>query len=336
MGNLQDYGFPFNSVASDRTYNASDWRDYFQALVEGGVVGDLGDELEVTQQASPDKSVLVGTGFVVINGAIREVSADITVNISDNTSGSTRVDRIVARLDYTDRLIEIDVIEGTPGAGAPALTQGASIHEIALAQVELANGFSTVTDAMITDEREYFRYRAKPAWYPEGDVPLDAWMYSNFRGQLTAGEITDIEANSSLMDIIADHYATQDEAEAGTDNIKHMTPLRVKQAIDENKGLDMSVTAVQGTSETSSETVVNVSGPGVFSGLATWQEDNASHGVSVTIDGVSVPTFVLGGGSNSNMCNVHGNIKFETNLTVTITGASSTSEVEYIVYYKLS
>lgn len=154
MGNLQDYGFPFNSVASDRTYNAADWRDYFNAVVEGGVIEGLGDELEVTAQLSPDKSVLVKTGNIIINGAMREVSSDITINISDNTSGTTRTDTIVARLDYTNRLIEFDVLEGST-----TLTQDTSTHEIALAEITLENGFSTITNAEITDKRDYLTWR---------------------------------------------------------------------------------------------------------------------------------------------------------------------------------
>jgi len=233
MGNLQDYGFPFNSVASDRIYNASDWRDYFQALVEGGIVGDLGDELEVTQQASPDKSVLVGTGFVVINGAIREVSADITVNISDNTSGSTRVDRIVARLDYTDRLIEIDVIEGTPGAGAPAVTQDSSIHEISLAQVELANGYSTITDVVITDERTYLTWRQLANHILDLDNPHEVT-----KTQLGLGSVANYGIASSYV------------AEQGTSNTYYMTPLRVKEAIDKNAPISGSYTGNGDTSRT--------------------------------------------------------------------------------------
>jgi hypothetical protein len=207
---LRDLGFPFTDENGDRLYAAQDWRTYFDALVVGGVVGDIANELQVKPQASPNKSIVIDTGAVLINGAMRKTESTITLAIADNASGNPRIDRIVARLNYTDRKIEFVVKQGTPAGSpsAPALTRGASVYELSLARIAVANGYTTITAGNITDERldeavcGYFKYRAKPAWYPGGSVPYDAWMYNNFKNQLTAGEITDIEANSGLMAII--------------------------------------------------------------------------------------------------------------------------------------
>ena len=161
MSVYRDYGFPLTSVEGDRTYGSADWRKYFSSLITDGVIAGIGDEVEVVASSPAAKSVVVSTGAVNVSGAIREIEAAQTLALADNTSGSTRVDRIIARYSDGDRLIEFAVVEGTPGAGAPALSSG----EISLARVSLANGYSTVVAGNITDERDYSDYTVRPPFY---------------------------------------------------------------------------------------------------------------------------------------------------------------------------
>ena len=158
---IKDFGMPFNDVASDRLYSAADWQEYFKSLVGNGVVGETGNELAIIQQTVPNKSIIVSTGAVAINGAMRVVDVAFNLTLADNTSGNPRIDRIVARLNTTDRKLEILVKQGTPGASpsAPALTQDATTWEISIAKILLANGFSSVVTANITDERTYMSYK---------------------------------------------------------------------------------------------------------------------------------------------------------------------------------
>ncbi|WP_128426283.1 hypothetical protein [Gudongella oleilytica] len=217
MSNINDFGMPFTSQAGDRAYSALDWRSYFRSLLEDGVIGDIGYELMIKPQATPNKTVFVDTGAIFINGAMRVMEDVTNLSVADNTSGQPRIDRIVARLNLSNRKIEFAVRQGSASESPspPELIQNSNTWELSLAQVYLANGFSTITTGVITDERGneevcgYFRYRAKPAWYPVGGTPpLDAWMYSNFKDQLSASELADIEGNSSLMTIInsGEHY----------------------------------------------------------------------------------------------------------------------------------
>jgi hypothetical protein len=157
MASLTDYGFPFNSVASDRTYNADVWRDYFKNLFTDGVVPDKLNEMVITESDTPAKSVKVGTGFVIIQGVQYGIETAQTLAITDNASGDDRIDRVVARLDYTNRTAELDILQGTPSAtpSAPALTQNATTYEISLAQIYVSNGFTTILNANITDERAF-------------------------------------------------------------------------------------------------------------------------------------------------------------------------------------
>lgn len=91
--------------------------------------------------------VLVEPGSAWINGHYAEWETQAELTISANSSGSTRVDAIVARLDATANDIELDVVAGTPGAGLPALTQTSSVWEILLGSSTLTDGGSSVTVA---------------------------------------------------------------------------------------------------------------------------------------------------------------------------------------------
>ena len=157
MSNINTYGFPFTSVDHDRKYGSADFRAYFQCLMTNGVVSSIGDELEITQALTPAKTVLVSMGAIYINGAIREITSALTLEVSENVSGNPRIDVIVARLDSTDRQVEFAVLEGTPASSptAPSVTQNSTTWELSLAEIELANGYSTITDSLITDTRSF-------------------------------------------------------------------------------------------------------------------------------------------------------------------------------------
>lgn len=153
MGNIHDFGLPFTSVSGDRTYGSADWRAYFASMFGNGIMYGIGDQLAVGQQTSPNRTVSVATGAALVDGTLRVFQTPTTLELNENVSGSVRIDRIVVRLDYGGRLLRLAVRQGTPGAGAPALQRDATYWELSLAQVELANGYTGITDAMITDER---------------------------------------------------------------------------------------------------------------------------------------------------------------------------------------
>lgn len=157
MANLNDFGFPFESITGDRQYASAEWREYFAKIYTDGVLENDLNELKVMPQTVADKTVYVDTGSVLIKGAVRAITATQTIAIADNVSGNPRIDRIVARLTISGRKIEFGVLQGTPAASpsAPALTQTAATWEISLAKIAVANGFSTIVAGNITDERVY-------------------------------------------------------------------------------------------------------------------------------------------------------------------------------------
>ena len=149
--------FPFDSGAGGSITEAS-WRDMAALWLSDGVIRGKLNSGAVTQRAAgANKSVDVASLQAWVNGHFFESDATENLTIADNASGNPRIDRIVVRADFTANTITLAVLQGTPAATpvAPALTQSSSTWELSLAQVAVANGFASVADANITDERQY-------------------------------------------------------------------------------------------------------------------------------------------------------------------------------------
>lgn len=172
MSVFEDYGMPWNSSGTDRQMAAAEWREYWGSVLTDGVVFEAANQLRVAEASTPAKSAVVATGSVSIQGIGRKLASAQTITIADNASGNPRIDRIVARADYTNRLIEFDVLQGTAAASpvAPTLTQTAVTYEISLAQIAVANGFTTITDANITDERDFAKTIGQERFEAENDL----------------------------------------------------------------------------------------------------------------------------------------------------------------------
>lgn len=145
--------FPFRSVSGDRKYSAEDWAAYFALFLSNGVFYSSADRLKVT--AYEGMKVKVGKGAGFIAGRMYMLEADTTITLDTADGALNRIDRIVLRCDYTNRLITIAVKKGSYSASptAPELTRDADAYELALADVYVAAGVVTITTASITDQR---------------------------------------------------------------------------------------------------------------------------------------------------------------------------------------
>lgn len=145
--------FPFRSVSGDRKYSAEDWAAYFALFLSNGVFYSSADRLKVT--ASEGMKLKVGKGAGFIAGRMYMLEADTTITLDTADGALNRIDRIVLRCDYTNRLITLAVKKGSYSASpvAPELTRDADAYELALADVYVAAGVVTITAAKITDQR---------------------------------------------------------------------------------------------------------------------------------------------------------------------------------------
>lgn len=87
-------------------------------------------------------------GFAYDSGA-----TDIPLTCAANTSGATRIDLIVLRLDRTTWTVKEAVVQGTPGSGAPAAVQNTGaigVWDLPIASVSVVNGASTLAAGTVT------------------------------------------------------------------------------------------------------------------------------------------------------------------------------------------
>lgn len=138
---------------------------------QAGVV--LSGDLLVTERAAganmsvdvaPGRCFIANSSYVV-NTANRTrfwgMLSDAVVNlpISTNTSGSTRYDLIIAKINtgsaanaYATNVGTIEVVQGTPGGGQPSTPNNSEL----LGVLEIPDGTTTqIVDADITDSRKY-------------------------------------------------------------------------------------------------------------------------------------------------------------------------------------
>lgn len=140
----------------DRAETSELFRLLFSKLLTNGVLAKPADCFKV-MAGDTGLSVTVRPGFGLINGAFAYDPASATYQLAAAPTSYSRIDRIVLRCNYLERLCEIIVKTGTAAASpvAPELVQPASgdYYELGLALVTVSANQSTITQSAITDTR---------------------------------------------------------------------------------------------------------------------------------------------------------------------------------------
>ena len=139
----------------DRAETSDLFRLLFANLVSSGVLATPGDCFKVN--ADTGLTVRIRPGFAMINGAFAYDAEESTVTLATANANLPRIDRVVLRCNYLNRLCEIITKTGTPASipAAPELLQPASgdYYELCLATVRVEAGATSVTQSAITDTR---------------------------------------------------------------------------------------------------------------------------------------------------------------------------------------
>jgi hypothetical protein len=115
-----------------------------------GVYGDPADAAVVTAGVGLSVNVRADVYASVRGHAWTSGTSTVNLPVTANSSGKTRVDRVVLRLDRSAWTVRAVVKAGTPGGSAPALTQNTGdtgVYEVPLANVSLVSGANSVTVA---------------------------------------------------------------------------------------------------------------------------------------------------------------------------------------------
>ena len=148
----------FNSIQAsdgsyDREYLAEDFAKYFASFIGNGVFPNPSTNLQVLSNNNMTVSIDIGKAF--INGYYYENTTKLvkTIDVADGVLN--RIDLVVLRLDYINREIKVYVKEGT-FASTPksqSLQRDSDMYELALAELYIGAGATTITQANITDLR---------------------------------------------------------------------------------------------------------------------------------------------------------------------------------------
>ena len=146
----------FNSVSGDRLYKAEDFAKYFSSFISNGIFPDPSTNLQVFASGNDDMSIIVKAGSAWINGYFYYLDTDTTFTIGTADGTLNRIDRIVVHLDIAGRAINVKVLKGVIASSptAPTLQRDADGYDLALADIAINAGVTSISQSNITDQRQ--------------------------------------------------------------------------------------------------------------------------------------------------------------------------------------
>ena len=137
----------------DRTYTAEDYANYFGSFIGNGVFPNPSTNLQIV--ANGDMTITVKEGKAWINGYMYHNDSDLILSVDPADGVLKRIDRIVVKLDFTNRVISCKVKKGTFASSpiAPTLQRDMDIYELGIADILIDNGVISIIQSKITDTR---------------------------------------------------------------------------------------------------------------------------------------------------------------------------------------
>lgn len=247
------YGFfdavDLGSGNYDRVYSSAEFSHYWALLVGDGVFGQPSTSLNVLAMEPVAMRVKVAPGTGWIKGHYLTVpdNMDEVIAVPVANPSLPRIDSIIMALDNTDRMMKLYVRSGTAAASPKAVTlqRDAGVWELELAQITVAAGAGNITQTAIKDMRPdptrcgivtgLIDQFDVSGFFTAAQASFNEWFadIQNQLGEDVAGNLLNLiqGLQDSKLDVSA--KASTPEATTGTNDTKYMTPLKVKQAIDE-------------------------------------------------------------------------------------------------------
>lgn len=151
----------FGDSTDVRYYNQTHWLSNVRDHRINGYIEGEGSELKVVASDPVAMTVSVGIGKGWVQGNYYSTTSAVTLTIATADSALPRIDRIVLRNTITGtRKIQPVVITGTAAStpSAPAYTRTTEVYDLVLADVVVAAGATSISDANITDQRANTTY----------------------------------------------------------------------------------------------------------------------------------------------------------------------------------
>lgn len=145
---MEYYGF-FNG---DQEYGQEEFNRYFDNIYESGV--SIENDLMTLGVTKTSTGINVDKGFSIIKGFYLYNDSIKAINVTRDANYD-RLDRVVIRLNLSNRKVSIELKQGTAGSlpTVPTLQRDNLIYELSLAQVKVPkSGDFTVTDERFRPE----------------------------------------------------------------------------------------------------------------------------------------------------------------------------------------
>lgn len=139
----------------DRAESSDFLAAFISQIISDGILALPSDCFQVV--AGEGMNLIVKPGFAIIRGRFARDKRNYEITIPNAPKAYKRIDRVIIRANYLERLCEIIVREGISGADPvpPELLQPASgdYYELCLATVMVSAGQTAITQSSITDTR---------------------------------------------------------------------------------------------------------------------------------------------------------------------------------------
>lgn len=166
MGNLRSVPWNGTTLGDAGPYSAGEWQQFWESMLSTGRSdhGILSMYFEgfrpVYNPTTPNNNISIYRGAALVNGVLvaQDTLAATVMTFAANSSGFSRIDRVVLEANYVTQEANLIIVQGTPGASPaiPALTQNSATKwQIPVCYVTLVNGYTSVDENDITDERVF-------------------------------------------------------------------------------------------------------------------------------------------------------------------------------------
>lgn len=231
----------FNSDNGDRKYDATQFASLFDGVITDGVVAAVGEFFATTP--GEGMTVNVGSGRAWFNRTWTYSDAKTPLTLDASDLLYDRIDAVVLEVDtsFAVRDNSIKVIKGTPEQEPkkPTLINKGDVHQYALAYIRVKASSTTIEagDITINVGKEDCPFVTSIIETPELEVLFAQWdaqfteWFENVQSQLEGDIAANLQRQIDERLKISDK-ATKEEAEAGENDVKWMTPLKTKQTLD--------------------------------------------------------------------------------------------------------
>lgn len=244
------FGF-YNSEDHDRVYNADQFNDMFEGLITDGVYSTIDEAMMVTPGGG--LSVNVGSGRAWFNSTWTKNTSKVNLTLDPPDLLLPRIDAVVLEVNKTRsvRANSFKIIKGTPATrpARPNLSAENDVFQHILAYITVNQNVDIIKNSDIEN-----KIGVEPGTpfvtgilksvditdlFTQWQGQFDDW-FLNVQGTLD-GDTAGALLNQINQRVKISDKATYNDAKAGIDDTKWMSPKNVSDAINANRTKDGEV-----------------------------------------------------------------------------------------------